>query len=523
MEDEKKEEVGNSKLEETETKKSSRGNRNRRNKNSRNNSNDSRTNSKNSFNSIEWYTPVGGKACVEDAGSLSFNRPLGGSFQVYGPKLTVPGIVSIDYLPAYGLANNATAPMNLAATNIYQFVRHMNSGHANYESVDLMMYLMAMDSIYTGISAVQRVIGLCAYYQTLNRYVPTKLISALGFADSLSRSDSIYRALPNIRFQFNLLIAKVNSLNIPKLNITLRHVFMNANVYRDRDSEKSQLYCFVPRGLYKYNPTQSEKGGGLDLITLDNSLTVRNLIGYIDQCLNVLLTDEDCGIISGDILKAYKDNCLSKAEMLTSSYVLTPVFVPEILEQIHNSQCIPFVNADAKMEWLKAPSLKITQANGKAIFNPEVDPELIFISKALANAYTPVLNAVSEHPSSDDVMIATRLATLVFSDTVSANFIFSSIGSEIVLGYAMYFMESKTYFSTFDYTSTKDLYWLNAFSMHPILYDGTVATNKMTAITTVYGDLDNYTVYTHDNKLILDDCALFGLFGLPLDSSSNSK
>lgn len=523
MEDEKKQkkeektEVGISEPEKTETKQGSRGRRNR------NRNRNSGTNSTNPFNSIEWYTPVGGKACVEDAGSLSFNRPLGGSFEVYGSKLTVPGIVRIDYLPSYGLANNAVAPMNLAATNIYQFVRHMNSGHANYESVDLMMYLMAMDSIYTGISAVQRVIGLCAYYQTLNRYVPAKLIAALGFADTPASIDGIYQDLPNIRFQFNLLIAKVNSLNIPKLNITLRHVFMNANVYRDRDSEKSQLYCFVPRGLYEYNATQSETGGGLDLIVLDNSLTVRSLIGYINQCLDALLTDEDCGIISGDILKAYKDNCLSKAEMLTSSYSLMPVFVPEILEQIHNSQCIPFVSADAELEWLTTPSIKITQANGKAVFNPVIDPEMIYISKALASSYTPVLNAISEHPSSDDVMIATRLATLIFSDTVQSNYTFTSIGSEIVLGYAMYFMDSTVQFSTFDRSSGKDLYWLNAFAMHPIVYYGTIASTKMTAVTIVYGDLDNYTVYTHDNKLMLDECALFGLFGLPLSSSSNSK
>lgn len=105
-------------------------------------------------NDPKWYIVNGQLA--KDVASFSFNNALGASFEigthglttlVQPKKYSLPGIMTIPYVPSIGYSADGTSAANIAAKNFYSFVRHQNSGHANYDSPDLMMYLMAMDSI----------------------------------------------------------------------------------------------------------------------------------------------------------------------------------------------------------------------------------------------------------------------------------------------------------------------------------------------------------------------------------------
>lgn len=63
----------------------------------------------------------------------------------------LPGVFAIRYVPTIGTSAGPTSAVNVAGRSIYSWVRHQNSGHSNYEAVDLLDYILAMDSIYTEI------------------------------------------------------------------------------------------------------------------------------------------------------------------------------------------------------------------------------------------------------------------------------------------------------------------------------------------------------------------------------------
>lgn len=93
---------------------------------------------------------------VKDVASLSFNLPYGTRSGLPSPSnresrvtTSVPGILTIRFVTSLGVANGSVASaINVAAKNIYSYVRFANSGARNYDSPDLMMYLLAMDSAY---------------------------------------------------------------------------------------------------------------------------------------------------------------------------------------------------------------------------------------------------------------------------------------------------------------------------------------------------------------------------------------
>lgn len=61
----------------------------------------------------------------------------------------VPGIMTFMYAPSIGVAfSTDSAAINVAAKNIYAYVRFANSGARNYDAPNLMTYLLALDSAY---------------------------------------------------------------------------------------------------------------------------------------------------------------------------------------------------------------------------------------------------------------------------------------------------------------------------------------------------------------------------------------
>ena len=55
---------------------------------------------------------------------------------------SIPGVMSFRIAPTVGISTDQSSAVNVAARNIYSYVRHANSGHSNYDAPDLMMYLL---------------------------------------------------------------------------------------------------------------------------------------------------------------------------------------------------------------------------------------------------------------------------------------------------------------------------------------------------------------------------------------------
>lgn len=106
-------------------------------------------------NSPEWYYKD--ERVLKDVASFSFLKGLGTNLDLgkvfvpsaganpLGSVSSVPGVMSMKIGLTAGISVDAQSPLNLAAQNVYSFVRYDNSGAANYDPPDLMLYLIAMD------------------------------------------------------------------------------------------------------------------------------------------------------------------------------------------------------------------------------------------------------------------------------------------------------------------------------------------------------------------------------------------
>ena len=288
-------------------------------------------------NDPSWY--ASNPALLRDSASIPFSWAVGTPIDLGIPNMSkpwsVPGIATLELAPVFGWSHTPNDPLNLAATSVYSFVRHANSGHSNYDAPDLMLYLMSMTQIYSYINWLQRIYGCASLYAQKNRYFPRALVEAqkVDF-------DSLFNHLADFRYGINLLINKCASLAIPAtMPIFLRQAFLYQNVYCEGASVKDQMYMYVPHGFYRF-AFDASHAGCLEYHPLpkmhETKLTTEELLQIGNDMLDALILDEDINIMSGDILKCYGSNII-KLTTLDESYGIVPLYNAAVLEQFKNA------------------------------------------------------------------------------------------------------------------------------------------------------------------------------------------
>lgn len=308
-------------------------------------------------NDFSWYNTL--PELTDAAGRFPFSRPLGVQinwdkavsnavddftinddvkFQLdAGLSKALPGIMTLNWVPTMGVSVDGNSPINVAAREIYSFVRHANSGAANYDSTDLMIYLLAMDSIYSMYTDATRAYGLLNMYISTNRYMPKAVLGALGwdFEDLVANQAQFRWAINNIAY-------KISSFNVPNfMSYFMRHMWMNENVFMDKPNTKAQMYAYNQTHVYQYSPKDVETNpGGLTFVSvtsLTSGKTVSNWLKMMNTLIDPILASEDFGIMSGDILKAFTPTNLFSVKPIDIDYILVPGYNPEVLTQIINA------------------------------------------------------------------------------------------------------------------------------------------------------------------------------------------
>lgn len=311
-------------------------------------------------NDPSWYAQD--PALLRDAASIPFSWATGTPFDLNvrtapmggeAPELSgmvVPGICTLYLQPTFGYAENSNDAVNVAATSLYSYVRHANSGSKNYDSPDLMMYCMAMTSIYSYINYLQRAYGVAMLYAQKNRYLPDALLRAMLIDPSIQNN------LAQFRYMINLFVNKAASLAVPAVfSIFSRQAFIYQNIYCEGTSIKDQLYMYVPDGFFVYDEANnalrysrmSKSMWGISknafsgtLNTSDTLFNLDDLTKIGNEMLNAILGSESFNIMSGDILKAYGDSGIVKLAALNEDYTIVPVFDIAVLEQIKNAKVV---------------------------------------------------------------------------------------------------------------------------------------------------------------------------------------
>lgn len=322
-------------------------------------------------NDPSWY--VANPSIVRDVANLPFAVYNGVTYNNFWNTIgrvdlnstsnfqqTVPGVAVYKYTPWYGTAT-PTSALNLTMRALYSFVRHVNSGKTNYEAPDLMMYVMAMDSVYLLIHEIKRMIRLAYLYVLENRDIPDKVFAVLG----VDYSDLVGN-LANYRAQLNTRIAKANSLAVPaNFNLFKRRAVMGSVVLTDEPNRPTQLIVPVADGYYMFSGTRptgstleyrfagsrsqfdgpaSHTQNGGDNSFIKTKTKVNDYFQLLDNMLSVLLADEDINIMSGDIIKAYGDN-LYKLPFIEENEIQDIIHDENLLLQFTNSTVLDIPTA----------------------------------------------------------------------------------------------------------------------------------------------------------------------------------
>lgn len=508
---------------------------------------------KSTTNDPSWYTQDA--SLVRDACSIPFVWRAGtkindnveeilaldSTFEYKPWNSHVPGICAIEVAPTVGYAWKPQDPVNIAATAMYSFVRHVNSGHKNYDATDMMMYNMAMCSIYSCLNWLQRLYGTAMLYSQYNMYFPAQLIRANGVDP-----DDLQNSLANFRFSLNVLINKAASLAVPStLPIFRRQAFLYQNVYIEGASPKDQVYMYIPRGFYKKVFDKTAKCNKLQFIltpTLAKSKgTVRylakvdELIRYANDLIDAVYADEDCGIISGDILKAYSLNNVLRLAPIEADYTISPIVDLAVLEQMKNAICYGKADNLDVVEVIPtdstSPYLQCSPDTGSNAFT-NGSPSNLGVNWDKVYAANKYMITSSIDPTPAIVLENTRLMSVTMvGDTHKC-----ICGSEIAVNFYIWYGIGEDDYNKHEYVHVLDstLGKSNAtrmgdfftdmasFKYHPqqILfeysYSPSASSHKHVRHNGYLMDFDNFTVITPAELERIHETALLSEYNVPL-------
>lgn len=529
-----------------------------------------------SNNDFSWYNTL--PELTSAAARFPFSRPTGTKItfgSTYGETNTVandanlfgnymPGVMAIHWSPTVGVSTDATSPVNILSREIYSFVRHANSGSSNYDSPDLMIYLLAMDSIYSMYTEAVRVYGLINMYTKENRYMPKELITALGYD-----FDDLKRNTAQFRWYINQVAYKISSFAVPNfMSYYLRHIWMNTGVYLDKDSAKAQMYAFVQDGYYQYqDKIASGNFSGLAYCSLRSNVDFKPMTAdywytVMTEMCRPILASEDFGIISGDILKAFGADNLFTVSPIPVDLVVVPTHNEEVLSQITNLTVVgrmcttdeipTSLNRDGHCCSDIIQSINGTTAEGYLYTRPTfrtwstIDPQFQDNSKMYyVGTLDKLVTSNSAIPDEADVMVSTRLTNtpVWYQDEQSKPFFTfnqdATCSTEVVSSVHVYafshdyvtkeqYLQDNVYTNYGLYTGDDELAWklsrLSKFDWCPTLPIVTqLKEGNNVQFNGYYQDTDNYAVLDSADLQRMHEAALMSEFYVPQIASISRK
>lgn len=500
------------------------------------------------INDVSWY--ANSPALLKDAASFPYSRPAGVPFSLgtfdLSPDVSpekvstrFPGILVYNIDTAPGIANHESDAVNVSAKNLYSFVRHQNSGHANYDAPDLMLYILGVKEALSWYATLVRVYGLLDLYTPLNRYVPEGLVSALGFdfADLISQ-------MADFRYIINYFGARLNAMVIPvDMPIIQRHIWMFSGIYADGTSQKAQLFAYKMAGYRTFVETGAEAkyGGKLKYHLLPSTpIKLAKIREICDEIMDPLIASEDMNIMSGDILKAFGSSVLNISS-ITEQFSVQPVYSEEVLSQFQNAISLPHVADGGTLDIAQDPTtgvLKFTPTFTIPSKNPSD-----MAAPMLASSIDRILTLYIDNPEPAHTMVASRLMYGAECDKKTQKFTVTTMGTEIVRNMDMWMFERSQKgrlslnnynlqsFNAFviDNNESADTNWsrifnyafttnaLTAFKFFPTMYEVFI-NNSPTGVnsrSTVKCAVDNFTTLNTSDIEAMNEVAVLSEFNSP--------
>lgn len=490
-------------------------------------------------NDVAWYKNY--PELMKDSANIYFTYPLGRDLGLtvpsdltYAPEnYNIPGVMEIDWIPTIGDARFENSAVNIAAREIYNFVRYAQSGSKNYDATDLMMYLLAMDSIYSFYSNMVRAYGTLTLYSPHNRYLPDALLRAQGW-----NPDELRKNMAQFRWYINQFAYKIGSFAVPAhMTYFERHIWLNSGIYMDEPSNKAQFYVFKQTHDYKYDSTSA--AGYLARLVYQEipepsdhqGRDMMSAVTHMNALINYVLGDEDFNTISGDILKAFGTDNLFTVSPISEDYVTIPTYSDEVLSQIQNITVLPPVLNSRKMTGYDG--MNIVQVGSSEEMQPSLHQWVEFGLENSNPDYFPIFQVTemqrplllsSDEPTIDEVMVATRLMAILNNYEVNGNTMRiqgEAIPTEIVSAISIITIkkDGSLLFESISEPHVNALrpvtFKLSAFNKAPWFYVQSPEAGKDGTIIGNTADFVNYAVMTHDDLKRMHETALYSEFYTP--------
>lgn len=437
--------------------------------------------------------------------------------------------MTLNWMPTVGYSQTATDPASIVGKEIFAKVREKFSGSIDADAPDFVIYLMALDSVFSYIASLKRIYRILIAYSSENHFIPDGMMQALGFTqvqinDLMAHRMQLYQII-------NELVFMTRKFNVPAVfDIMNRHYWLNDNVYMDADSINSQFYLFRCEGYYQYTLTgTSIKVGGLQFKkpTIPSSDVVDYLFTFGRGLIDALASSDDAYIISGYLMRAYEGTPVFTVDEIPLDDRLVPHYDVEVLMQIENACPIAPIVAGTVIQ------NDVTQdpSTNAVICAPHVSGT---ISPALVDFPLKVDNYLSirsDSPTVADVTIATRLKMGITNvqNTASAYSYDIICGSEIltqmVLFYPSYNGATKKITMLENLLSGRivftqalaqnDILFLmtiQSWDWHPILPVFIKSQTTGNWLVTYTGDVHNMTVLTDEQLKELNRICLYSEF-----------
>lgn len=501
-------------------------------------------------NDISWYNANPGllnNSCNISFGEMMF-KPINLNVNTNGKNinLNTPGIMIYDYVHGIGRCASPFDTPNVAARNIFANIRKFNSGYSNYDPTDMMIYLCAINEVYVMYSNVARALGVYNNYDVFSKYQPKLLIEALGF----NYEDMIHH-LPNYRTLLDSVAARINKFAVPNnVSFIARQFWMPSGIYSDSANRKAQIMAFRPAIYRVYNET-SATGGKLiaqpyNYTDSDSLETYDSISLKFEDMINAITGSEDCGIISGDIRKAYDTNVWVLGAF-PDNYQVLPSHDYTVLAQMENLTLTGRLSSGENddIEYALA-QINIDQVNdvdnGYITYAPQFHAYMP-IKDAPNDPRTvlPVINAHTDQTDPSYVMEATRLKTVLDYGTGSLETL--AMGTEFVTSAHIFSGDMRFHIAStvanvpsysdtvhnkyshtpwieLDVSAEADFYMEIMLLANYYVFDWapclTILQNKNANITecNVLCDLDNFARITVNQLRTMHDTAMLSLFNV---------
>lgn len=493
-------------------------------------------------NDPRWYGAY--PELLRDAASIPFSWSSGTLTDLTGNSqisntFRSPGIMALGLVPSIGRASNNSDPVNVASTAIYSYVRHANSGSANYDSPDLMIYLLAMTQVYSAITWLERIYSEVTLYSQRNRYLPRGLV----FAENVD-FDDVNMHLADFRYGINILINKAASLSVPNdMSIFNRHAFLYQNIYTEGTSVKDQLYMYVPQAFWKFAIPTSGGAGSLVSQPVGGLYghavwKADQLIQFVGSLLDPIIGSEDMNIMSGDILKAYGQDKLIKLVSLDEVRPIAPIFDIAVLEQMKNATIV-YTNSELYIDVTQNVSTNALQSSPMAIVkttDSTTDIERDIVGLLQSYAFNRLLTTTTYDATPELVMESTRLMAAASGVTMYNNgnkwlYIPLYTGTEVAvscsyISYKGSNLDSMTVSCNWEINSmgsaisgfigfAQRISRMSNFDFAP-LFQPILSMNGTWQHSEMIWDIDNYAVLTPQDLQRIHEAALLSEFSVPI-------